>query len=88
MESTDDDWELVKLPKKPSPYIQFYGKTKKCLRVLYKAYTIGYNLNKVIGRLVWVTFTVSPWCSPKIALCTSIVVFMIFMRNIIKVMND
>ena len=88
MQSTDDDWELVKLPKKQSPYIQVYGKTKKCIKVLYKAYTIGYNFNKVICRLVWITFTLSPWCSPKIALCTSLVVFMIFIRNLRKVMYD
>lgn len=88
MKSIDDDWEIVKLPEKQSHYIQVFIKTKKCARVLYKAYTIGYNLNKVICRLVWVTFTLSPWCSPKIALCTSLVVFMIFMRNLQKVIYD
>jgi hypothetical protein len=78
----DSEWEVVSYPKKELPYVKIYNNAKKCWKMLYKTYTIGYGFSRVISRLIWINFTLAPWCSPKIALCTSLVVLIMFMKNL------
>lgn len=92
-EVISDNWEVVdknqdiKIENINSKFQYFYyvKKTisqgrfayKKCKRV----YDFGFGGIKLVNRLFWMNYTVSPFCPPKVAVPLSILLVCIFIIN-------